>query len=118
MPAHSTYGPHGRGEAMNRASPNSNGNDSAEDTKDNRIGLAAVFASALAAACCLSVPLLVGFFAGGTNAAASSGGSDLLSLFIIGFALGGVLVVALYYLRASRRHRSNASRHDTLSRRV
>ena len=76
---------------------------------DNRMGLAPVFAAAFAAACCLAVPLLVGLLAGSTSAAASSGGWDLLSLFIIGFAIGGVVVVALSYLRASRR-RSDVSR--------
>ncbi|MGQ0548026.1 MAG: hypothetical protein ACT4P3_22305 [Betaproteobacteria bacterium] len=75
-----------------------------EKTDDDRMGLAPVFAAALAAACCLAVPLLVGLLAGGATAAASSGGLDLLSLFIIGFALGGVIVVALHVWRASRRH--------------
>lgn len=89
------------------------------DTKerpDNRMGLAPLFAAALAAACCLAVPLLVGFLAGGTTAAASSGGWDLLSLFIIGFALGGVIVVALSYLRSSRA-RSEESPRGELSER-
>lgn len=66
------------------------------------MGLAPVFAAAFAAACCLAVPLLVGLLAGST-AAASSSGSELLSLFIIGFALAGVLVVVLSYWRASRK---------------
>ena len=74
-----------------------------QEKPDDRMGLAPVFAAALAAACCLAVPLLVGLLAGGTSAAASGGGPDLLSLFIIGFALGGVIVVALHVLRASRR---------------
>ena len=66
------------------------------------MGLAPVFAAALAAACCLGVPVLISLFAGGTTAAVWSGGFDLLSLFIIGFALGGVLVVALRYMRTRR----------------
>lgn len=80
------------------------------------MGLAPVFAAAVAAACCLAVPLLVGLFAGGTSAAALSGGSGLLSLLIIGFALGGVLVVALHYVRASRRGADESSHGETRQR--
>lgn len=87
---------------MNRTSWKPESNDSAQDTKDNRMGLAPVFAAALGAACCLAVPALVGLLAGSTSAAASGGGLDVLSLLIIGFALGGVLVVALPYLRAQK----------------
>jgi len=101
---------------MNRASPESGSNDSVEDTKDNRVGLAPVFAAAVGAACCLAVPALVGLFAGGAGAAASSGGSGLLSLFIIGFALAGVLVVALRYVRASRRGGDESSQDETRQR--
>ena len=101
---------------MNRASPESDSDNSAQDTKGNRMGLAPVFAAALGAACCLAVPALIGLFAGGTSAAALSGGSGLLSLFIIGFALAGVLVVALRYVRASRRGGDESSQDETRQR--
>lgn len=87
--------------SMNRVPQESQNDNSAEDTKGDGMGLAPVFAAALGAACCLGIPLLVGLFGGGTSAALS-GGSGLLSLFIIGFALGGVLVVALRYMRTRR----------------
>lgn len=77
------------------------------------MGLAPVFAVAFGAACCLGMPLLAGLFAGGATAAASSGGSELLSLFIIGFALAGVVVVGLRYVRASRRRADESSQDET-----
>jgi len=60
--------------------------------------------------------MLVGLFSGGTAAAALDGGPGLLSLFIIGFALGGALVVALYYFRASRRRADESSQGTTQQR--
>jgi len=87
---------------MKRTSLESEKPDADQEKPDNRMGLAPVFAAAFAAACCLAVPLLVGLMAGST-ATASSSGSELLSLFIIGFALAGVLVVVLSYWRVSRK---------------
>lgn len=101
---------------MNRASPESDSSHSAPGNQDNRMGLAPVFAAALGVACCLALPVLVGLFAGGTSAAALSGGPGLIALFIIGFALAGVLVVALHYVRASRRGVDESSQGETRQR--
>lgn len=72
------------------------------------MGLAPVFAAALGAACCLGIPLLVALFGGAGGAAASGAGPDLLTLVIIGFALGGVLVVAIQFWRSTRGSRQDA----------
>lgn len=101
---------------MNGASPESDDNNSAQETKRDGMGLAPVFAAALVAACCLGMPALVGLFAGGAAAAAPGGGPELLSLFIIGFALAGVAAVVVHYVRASRRRADEPSRDEAPSR--
>lgn len=90
---------------MNRSSMKPRIEDSGKQARDGGMGLAPVYAAVLGAACCLGVPLLVALLAGGTSAAASRGGFDLLTLLIIGFALGGVLAVAISHWRASKRRR-------------
>ena len=98
---------------MKRALPDSESTDAGREKRDgreehdNRMGFAPVFAATLGAACCLGVPILVGLLGGGTAASLSGGDIDLLTLVIIGFALGGVLAVAVSYLRTRERPRDD-----------
>lgn len=79
--------------------------------------LGSMLGAVFAALCCLGVPLLVALLGGSASAAVSGGDSDLLTLLIIGFALGGVLAVAISHWRGSKRccHESpemHESAHD------
>lgn len=80
---------------MKRGSPEQPAPDPDRERAGKGAGLAGVYAAALGAACCLAVPLVVALLGGSAGAVLSGGGSDLITLAIIGFAIGGVLAVVM-----------------------